>query len=257
MKRFFSAILLTLAFIICFSVVSYAATSSWYCIRVKDNKRPPLPSEFSYIENYNGYYIGKDPEDKVIYITFDAGYENGNISKILDVLKEEQVCSAFFILSNLAAKNPELIKRMSDEGHLICNHTSTHKDMTKINNIQDFEDELLRLENFCAENNGVSVAKYFRPPEGKFNENTLKFANELGYKTIFWSFAYADWDNNKQMSKEAATKKILDNVHPGAVVLLHPTSETNALILSDVIKDLKAQGYRFGTLDELTQQKAC
>ena len=255
MKKIFTAILLTLAFIICFSAVSYAATCSWYCIRVKDNKQPPLPSEFGYIENYNGYYIGKDPEDKVIYLTFDAGYENGNIAKILDVLKEEEVSAAFFILSNLAAKNPELIKRMDDEGHLICNHTSTHKDMSKIDNIDDFEEELSRLVDFCTENNGIKVAKYFRPPEGKFNENTLKFANELGYKTIFWSFAYADWDNNKQMSKEAATKKILDNVHPGAVILLHPTSETNALILSNVIQNLKAQGYRFGTLDDLTGQK--
>ena len=255
MKKIFTAILLTLAFIICFSAVAYAATCSWYCIRVKDNKQPPLPSEFGYIENYNGYYIGKDPEDKVIYLTFDAGYENGNIAKILDVLKEEEVSAAFFILSNLAAKNPELIKRMDDEGHLICNHTSTHKDMSKIDNIDDFEEELSRLVDFCAENNGIKVAKYFRPPEGKFNENTLKFANELGYKTIFWSFAYADWDNNKQMSKEAATKKILDNVHPGAVILLHPTSETNALILSNVIQNLKAQGYRFGTLDDLTGQK--
>jgi peptidoglycan-N-acetylmuramic acid deacetylase len=222
---------------------------SWYCIREKDHKRPPLPSEFSFINELDGYYIGSD--EKVVYLTFDAGYENGNVEKTLDVLKEHDVKGAFFILSNLINENPDLIVRMADEGHLICNHTSKHPDMTRIADMQAFESELKNLEHLCYEKTGKEVSEYFRPPEGKFNRQTLEFAKNLGYKTIFWSFAYADWDNNKQMSEAKAKEKILSNMHNGAIILLHPTSSTNAKILGDVISELKSNGYRFGTLEEL------
>jgi peptidoglycan-N-acetylmuramic acid deacetylase len=209
-----------------------------------------------YIEQYNGYYIdckhGDNNEEKVVYLTFDAGYENGNISKILDTMKEKQVNGAFFVLGNLVTKNTDLVKRMADEGHLVCNHTNVHPDMTKKATFEGFKAELEALETLYREHTGREISRYFRPPEGRFNEETMKYANELGYKTIFWSFAYADWDNNAQMSPEAAKKKIFDNIHNGAVILLHPTSATNAQILADVIDTLKAQGYRFGSLDELT-----
>ena len=244
--------------LVCVSLASVIAAAadvnkslSWYCIRAKDHSRPPLPSEFEFIKEYDGYYIGKD--EKVIFLTFDAGYENGNVEKTLDILKENNVPGAFFVLSNLINKNPELIKRMANEGHLICNHTSRHPDMSKITSIEEFGKELDSLNKLCNEKTGLSVSKYFRPPEGRFNEQTLRFAKDLGYKTIFWSFAYADWDNNKQMSEKAAMDKILSNVHNGAIILLHPTSNTNAQILDDLIKELKAQGYRFGSLDELEQ----
>ena len=225
---------------------------NWYCVRTPNHTQPPLPQEFNFIENYNGYYIDKHTNDKVVYLTFDVGYENGNVVRILDTLKATEVKAAFFVLSNLISQNPELIVRMSDEGHLICNHTSKHVDMTKINDINAFNNELKALEEFCAEKTGKTILKYFRPPEGKFNEITLKFADELGYKTIFWSFAYADWDNSNQMDEAKAKEKILSNIHNGAVLLLHPTSKTNADILGDIIVELKSQGYRFGTLDELT-----
>ena len=140
---------------------------------------------------------------------------------------------------------------MKEDGHLICNHTYTHKDITKLTKEQ-FEGELKRLENAVLQCTGTPLDKYFRPPEGRFSQETMKFAQELGYKTIFWSFAYADWDNAKQPSTETAKQKILSNIHNGAVILLHPTSSTNAMILGDVIRELKSQGFRFGTLDELT-----
>ena len=140
---------------------------------------------------------------------------------------------------------------MADEGHLVCNHTASHRDMTKITNIEEFASELKKLEDIYYEYTGRELAKYYRPPEGKFSEQNLEFASQLGYKTVFWSFAYADWDNNRQPSLEKAKKLILDNIHNGAILLLHPTSATNANILSDIIDDLLAQGYEFGTIDEL------
>lgn len=230
---------------------------SWYCTRNSNNKQPLADTSLRFVEDLGGYYIdhshSDDNTDKVLYLTFDAGYENGNIEKILNILKEENVPGAFFVLKNLIVKNPELVKRMSNEGHLVCNHTSTHNDITKYESKEDLQVDLEELESLYEKATGKTMKKYFRPPEGNFDKKSLTFLNELGYKTVFWSFAYADWDNNAQMSSVAAKKKILDNIHNGAVVLLHPTSATNANILKDVIIQLKAQEYRFGTLDELTQ----
>ena len=141
--------------------------------------------------------------------------------------------------------------RMSEEGHTVGNHTSRHKDMTRIDDIKTFEEELGELNRIYEEVTGEKMSSYYRPPEGKFDERSLSYAKELGYKTVFWSFAYADWDNNNQPNADEAKKKIFDNIHNGAVILLHPTSATNAQILSDVIKELKKQGYRFGELSEL------
>ena len=252
---FFASILIILSFSININAASSQALN-WYCQRNKEHKQIVCAPELKFIEDFNGYYIdkkhGDDCDEKVIYLTFDAGYENGNVKKILDVMKQEEITGAFFILGNLITKNTSLVKRMADEGHTVCNHTNTHKDMTKLSSKEDFERELSSLESLYREKTGCEMAKYYRPPEGKFNEATMKFANELGYKTIFWSFAYADWDNSAQMSADAAKKKIFDNIHNGAVILLHPTSATNAEILGEVIRELKSQGFRFGTLDELT-----
>lgn len=223
----------------------------WFCVHAQNHERPRVDASLHYVEKYDGYYLGKNEKDKVIYLTFDAGYENGNVEKILDVLKNKQVPAAFFVLSHLVSKNTALINRMFEEGHTVCNHTAHHKNMATVDRAT-FEKELNELSELCIGKTGKSMAKYYRPPEGSFNENNLKWAQELGYKTIFWSFAYADWDNQKQMSSEAAKQKILDNLHAGEVMLLHPTSDTNAAILGEVIDECRAQGYRFGTLDELT-----
>ena len=229
---------------------------NWYCCHVKDGTQPNCDTELSVIEEYKGYYIDKSNSDpsaaeKVIYFTFDAGYENGNIAKILDVLKEENVPSAFFVLEHLVEKNTDLIRRMHEEGHLVCNHTAKHPDMTKKHTSEEFMSELNRLEEVCRVSAGVENAKYYRPPEGRFSEENLKFASDAGYKTIFWSFGYVDWDNERQMSPDDALEKILNGLHNGEVLLLHPTSNTNAAIMRRLIGELKARGYRFGTLDEL------
>lgn len=202
------------------------------------------------LKTFDAFYVG-DTSKPVIYLTFDAGYENGNVVKILDTLKEKNVRGAFFILGNLVTSSTELVKRMGDEGHLVCNHTYRHRDMSKFTDKAEFAAELASLEEAYRKATGRELSKYYRPPEGRFSERNLEFAADLGYSTIFWSFAYADWDNNKQPAEDYAMQKIMSNVHNGAVILLHPTSSTNAAILARVIDTLRGEGYRFGTLDEL------
>ena len=232
----------------------------WYCVRGKNHMQPKLDSTLSVIDDYDVYWIDKhyndDNKEKVIYLTFDAGYENGNVEKILDVLKKENVQAGFFVLENILLKNPDLIKRMINEGHTIANHTATHRDTSKIRSKEEFCNEIRRLETVFEENYSMPMAKFFRPPEGKFSTDNLVWAKEMGYKTVMWSFAYADWDNGRQISSEKAKEIILKNIHNGEVMLLHPTSETNALILEDIILELKNQGFKFGTLEELCLNEA-
>ncbi|MBQ9746886.1 MAG: polysaccharide deacetylase family protein [Clostridia bacterium] len=243
-----------LALLLCFCLsaanVSAANAYNWYCKRAKGGARPEAEADMSFISDHGGAYIGKNAEEKVLYLTFDAGYENGNIARILDVLKKHGAHGAFFVLENLVLRNTELVKRMAAEGHLVCNHTARHKDMTKMTDEQ-FAAELQRLEAVLREKAGVECAKFYRPPEGRFNEKNLDTAASMGYKTVFWSLAYADWDNEKQPEPEKSKQLLLANTHNGAVILLHPTSKTNADILDALLTEWEAQGYRFGTLPEL------
>ena len=237
---------------------SYGANSyGWYCIRTKDHSQPILDSYLSVAEKYDSLiWIDKknssyDSEEKKIYLTFDAGYENGNIEKILDVLKEENVKATFFILDNLIYSNKDLVERMINEGHLIGNHTCKHKDMSKVADIELFRRELANLEDLYYNTFGVQMAKYYRPPEGRFSTENLEWAEKLGYKTVMWSFAYADWDNGKQADARKALDKILSNLHNGEIMLLHPTSSTNAEIMKALIIELRSRGYTFGRIDEI------
>lgn len=222
---------------------------SWYCKREKEHRRPCIEPDMAYIAEENGFFLGNDPEDKVIYLTFDAGYENGNVERILDTLKKHNAEGAFFILENLINRNPELVTRMRDEGHLVCNHTAKHKDMTRLSE-SEIEAELHALETLYAEKIGGELASFYRPPEGKFDRKSLSVAKKCGYSTAFWSLAYADWDNNKQPDPESAKKLLCDHMHNGAVLLLHPTSKTNADILDALLCQWEAEGYRFGSLNE-------
>ena len=238
--------------------VCAAGGMGWYFHHSKNGIQAEIPSELAYIEQYDGYWIdhahtSMNEEDKVLYLTFDVGYENGNVAAILDILKEENVPGAFFILEGLVHKSPELVQRMASEGHLVCNHTATHRDMTKVDNLEEFRAELVRMEEVYRNLTGEDIAPYYRPPEGKVNMENMAFAKECGYKTVFWSFAYADWDNGRQMDPSAAKEKILSETHNGEVLLLHPTSSTNAAILQDLIREWKTMGFRFGTMEELTK----
>lgn len=253
-KLFFTVCLISLSAVFCINACAIGTVYSWYCKRTTDHTQPPLGADIAFVSEYGGYYIDKNHSDgdseKVIYLTFDAGYENGNVARILDVLKKQEVTGAFFVLGHLIEDNTALVMRMFDEGHLVCNHTYSHKCMAGISE-DEFREEIQKLENVCIEKTGNKLSCFFRPPEGKFDKECLSFAQNMGYKTIFWSFAYADWDNNRQMSRESAKRKIIDNIHNGAVILLHPTSKTNADILEEVIVELKNQGYKFGSLESL------
>ncbi len=228
---------------------------NWYFKKNNEHKQPNLDPNQLFINKYSCYYVdkkhGDDSNDKVIYLTFDAGYENGNVEKILDTLKEKNVSAAFFVLSHLIDKNTDLVKRMAAEGHLVCNHTSTHKNIAKIQDRDKLIEELNKLEVLYNDKIGGEMPKFFRPPEGSFTEDNLKVLEEAGYKTILWSFAYADWDNDKQLSPKVAAEKLLNGTHNGEILLLHPTSKTNAEILGTLIDKWRGMGYRFGTLNEL------
>ena len=244
---------LVMCFVIFTGIVCSADNSyNWY-IKKNGNNTPGFPENSDFVSAHNGFYIDKNAAEngeKIIYLTFDAGYENGNIEKILDIMKEENVTGAFFILTNLIKKHPDLVKRMAEDGHLVCNHTSNHKDMTKLTK-EEMLCNLERLELQYKECTGLDMEKIFRFPEGKYNEECILTCEEAGYKTVFWSMAYDDWDNARQPSKEIAKRKLLDTTHSGAIVLLHPTSRTNADILCDLIKEWKNQGYTFGNLSDL------
>ena len=227
---------------------------AWF-IKRNGNSTPGFSGVSAIVDKYNGYYIDKNAVQngkKVLYLTFDAGYENGNITRILDVLKAENVPAAFFILDNLILKNEDLVVRMAYEGHLVCNHTKNHQNLSSCS-ADEIEKNLTDLEKIYEERTGKILDKFFRFPEGKFSESALKAVSDMGYKTIFWSFAYDDWDNGRQPNGEAAIKKILANTHNGAVILLHPTSKTNADILPKLISAWRQQGYSFGTLYDLSK----
>lgn len=255
-KRFIRALLCIITCLsACINIVAASSGSfSWY-IKRNGNLRPAIQNEQRIIYKYDGYFIDQKLTDedtnKVIYLTFDLGYENGNAERILDALKEEDVKAAFFILDNIVLKNTDLVTRISDEGHLVCNHTKNHKNLS-FSEESEIAKNLTDLEKIYEEKCGRKMAKYFRFPEGKYSEHALSCVQRLGYKTIFWSFAYEDWDNNRQPNQRKAIKKILDNTHNGAVMLFHPTSKTNADIFPTLIDRWKEMGYTFGTLDELT-----
>ena len=196
----------------------------------------------------------KRQSEKVLYLTFDAGYENGCTAQILDVLKKHNVPAAFFLVGNYIEKNADLVRRMVEEGHTVGNHTMHHYDMSKISDPAAFQKELGDLEQLYQQTVGQPMAKYYRPPQGIYSEENLRQAKELGYRTVFWSLAYVDWKNDDQPTAQTAFNKLLPRTHPGAVVLLHSTSKTNAAILDELLAKWEEQGYRFAPISELFQQ---
>lgn len=202
------------------------------------------------LSEYNAYYLG-DTSKKVIYLTFDAGYENGATPAILDALKKHNAKGTFFLVGNYIKTRSDLVNRMVNEGHNVGNHTATHPDMSKISTMDSFKTEITTLENLFKEATGKDLQKLYRPPQGKFSTENLKMAKELGYKTFFWSLAYVDWIEGNQPTKEFAFSKLLPRIHNGAIVLLHSTSATNAEILDELLTKWEEMGYTFGDLAEL------
>ena len=253
-KRDLVILLLAVAIAVTVAVSVFAGsaleTGSWG-LSFRQEGAPPIGNAgVDQLKKYDAAYIG-DTTQKVLYLTFDAGYENGCTEKILDTLKKHEVTAAFFLVGNYIEKNADLVRRMVDEGHIVGNHTMHHYDMSKISDTEAFAKDLQDLEALYKETTGQEMPKYYRPPQGIYSEENLKMAQELGYKTVFWSLAYVDWNNDSQPTKEQAFQKLLPRTHSGAVVLLHSTSQTNAEILDELLTKWKEQGYRFGTLEEL------
>ena len=228
---------------------------NWYFNPRQDHKQPDPIKEASFFKNYNTYYVG-DKDEKVIYLTFDAGYENGYTDLLLDTLKKHNAPANFFVVEHYIKSNPELVKRMVNEGHLVCNHSKSHVSMASIDDLDKFKDEILSVEKAYKEVTGKDMPKYFRPPMGKFSERSLKYTQDLGYSTIFWSFAYVDWYDSNQPSHEEAKNKIYSRTHPGAIVLLHSNSQTNAEILDEVLTHWENEGYTIKSLDYLTKKQS-
>ena len=227
-----------------------AAVSDWG-LSFQTNGQPPAGNvSADELRQWDAYYLG-DTGEKTIYLTFDAGYENGCTPAILDALKKHNAPACFFVVGNYIDTAPALVQRMVDEGHIVGNHTLHHPDMSAIASQEAFAAELDGLAEKFTALTGQPMQKFYRPPQGKFSEENLKQAQELGYKTIFWSLAYVDWYTDNQPTEEQAFSKLVPRIHNGAIVLLHSTSETNARILDELLTRWEEQGYSFGRLDEL------
>lgn len=228
-----------------------SASANWGLSFQEEGKAPAGNASASYLKDFDAYFV-EETEEKKIYLTFDCGFENGNTPAILDALKKHNAPATFFIVGNYMETSPDLVKRMVSEGHTVGNHTYHHPDMSKIGEMTVFQKELSDLETLYEETVGQPMTKYYRPPQGVYSESNLKMAQELGYKTFFWSLAYVDWYQDQQPSHEEAFTKLIPRIHPGAVVLLHNTSKTNGEILDELLTKWEELGYSFHPLSELT-----
>ena len=231
-------------------IASVSADGNWGLSFQTEGLAPIGNASAEYVKKYDGFYA-EETKEKVLYLTFDAGYENGYTEAILDALKKHNAPATFFVVGNYIETSPELVKRMVAEGHTVGNHTYTHPDMSKIQSMESFEAEIGKLENLYKETTGEELVKFYRPPQGKFNVENLRMAKELGYKTFFWSLAYVDWYVDKQPTHEQAFKKLLTRIHPGSIVLLHSTSKTNAEILDELLTKWEEMGYQFKALQDI------
>ena len=228
-----------------------AADGNWGLSFQEVGKPPVANASMDYLKKFDAYYA-EDTDKKELFLTFDAGYENGHTAKILDTLKKHNVKATFFVVGNFIETSPDLVKRMVKEGHLVGNHTFTHPDMSKIATEEAFRQELSKLEDLYEKTTDKKMKKYYRPPQGKYSESNLKMAKEMGYHTIFWSLAYVDWYESDQPTREEALEKMVPRIHPGAIVLLHSTSATNAQVLDELLTRWEEKGYSFKRVDQLT-----
>lgn len=259
MPRLLKRILcMTLAFIVAVTVSEtasvMASSAQPYHFGFKKSKNGELPSiaqeGFMNILQENGSIFLGDTEQKELYLTFDNGYENGYTGKVLDVLKAKQVPAAFFVTGHFVRDQPELLRRLSEEGHIIGNHSWSHPDMTTLSPEQ-IRTELDKVREAVADVTGQKAMSFVRPPRGIFSGRVLETCKQLGYTNVFWSAAYRDWETDRQQGGGHAYQQVMSQLHPGAVILLHSVSRDNAEALSSIIDDARKQGYTFKSLNEL------
>ena len=228
------------------------AKAEWGTFFLGNNLPPRNDEDESYLRAFHAYAM-VPTQEKFVYLTFDEGYENGYTPAILDVLKKHNIKAAFFCTGSFVRDNPELIKRFADEGHIIGNHTLTHPSMMKVSTWDEFSRQLFGVEERVQAITGKEMPRYYRPPAGAYSEAQLRMADALGFKTIFWSVAYKDWDVNAQPTHERGMSYLTTRIHPGAIILLHAVSKTNTEIMDQLLTTWEQMGYSFRTLDELPQ----
>ena len=229
-----------------------ASAGNWGLSFPTEGEAPVGNASQADLANYDAYYLG-DTGQKVIYLTFDCGYENGYTEKILDALKKHHAPAAFFVVGHMIESAPDIVRRMAAEGHVVGNHTFHHPDMSAISQQDAFQKELDSLAELYRQTTGKPLSRFYRPPQGKYSVDNLKQAQALGYKTVFWSLAYVDWNTDSQPTAEQAYAKLLPRIHDGAVVLLHSTSRTNAEILDELLTKWEEMGYAFRSLEDLPE----
>ena len=234
-----------------FTTIIFSSTKTSWGVKFREKNECPAGNASSeYLLKYDSYFVG-DILKKNIYLTFDVGYEAGFTESILDTLKKHDVKACFFIVGNYFVSDAETIKRMDEEGHIVANHTNSHPNMSKMSTIEDFKKQIEPVEEKYTKITGKEMKKYYRPPQGIFNTTNLEHAKSLGYKTIFWSLAYVDWNAAKQIEPEKAISNLMSRIHNGAIILLHNNSKTNMDMLDEFITKVKKEGYVFDTLDNL------
>lgn len=222
----------------------------WWLKR-NENHQTPEVSDYIDLSKYDAYYVNPKCKKKKIFLTFDCGYENGFTPKILDVLKKQKIVAAFFVTKPFIREGRELVRRMKKEGHIVGNHTVHHKSMPTLSD-RDNKQEIIDCAEYCKEATGYEMDHFIRPPMGEYNETTLKLTKSMGYKTIFWSMAYVDFDVNKQPGKQYVVEHFKKYTHNGAIPLMHNVSQSNAEALDEVITNLKKEGYQFESLKNLS-----
>ena len=237
------------------AAVPTSSEGNWGLSFQTDGDPPVGNATFDELKKFDAFYA-QDTGEMVIYLTFDAGYENGNTPAILEALTKHQAPATFFVVGTLLESNPELIKQILAAGNTIGNHTWHHKDMSQISTMESFSEEIQTVEKLYRQITGQEISRFYRPPQGKYSEANLKMAQDLGYHTFFWSLAYVDWYQDSQPSHEEAFEKLLGRIHPGAIVLLHSTSSTNAEILDELLTKWEEMGYHFASLDDLIKATA-
>ncbi|WP_246145612.1 delta-lactam-biosynthetic de-N-acetylase [Bacillus rubiinfantis] len=236
--------------------VTYAVSNQpihWGFKKAVNEQQPQAGAQYDQLLAKYGAFYKANPNSKNIYLTFDAGYENGYMPKILQTLKKEKVPATFFVTGHFLDSQPELSKQIVKEGHIIGNHSWSHPDFTAVNDAQ-IREELKKVKDKTAQLTGQKKMSYLRPPRGIFSERTMQIAKEEGYTHVFWSLAFVDWNVNQQKGWQYAYDNIMKQIHPGAVLLLHSVSRDNADALEKAIQDLKKKGYTFKSLDDLTKK---
>ncbi len=222
--------------------------SGWGFRKNNNHEVPEIGKYQEMIEGTNSFYVG--PNEKSVYLTFDAGYDNGILDGILDILEDKNVTASFFVTGDFVKRFPELTLRMVYDGHIVCNHSYSHKSIT-VQDKDSLKNDLEKLEQEFYNLTATKMVKIFRPPAGVFDRKSLMNLKELGYKTVFWSIAYKDWNTDKQSGADYCVKTVMDNLHNGAIILMHSVSSSNQEALSTVIDNITKEGYTFKTVLDL------